>query len=432
MESIIALEELIKENESKVALQKRQLADHESGEHKLSAMAEASTENSLEIASELLAKYKSMLERILAEDQEELEEKERLVILAQKKKYFDAQGSRIKINKEHSSDSKLEVMRIIGELPTDVQFEDEELFEVATKSIELALPDLKELSQKLDSIKKEFQTFVKKSQKKDLQEMGTIDFLIPVIVLHFHVLLSNIKQNIQEKNDLELKKQQDILKQRQEAQEKLLQELMEKEKQEKENAKNEENEGEDSQNQEESKKEEIKKEDEPTVEVKLDEEPLPPIKELVFSGFPKYQDWWIRELWVSHQAYFALYKWKDIINNLCMTMEQKKAWSIIFDRWVFIKKLLNDKGSLAFNYIFAFDSLLISHAEIEEELEKENILSMELIVNEITKKEDFSKNAPFHNTNTPYLKFKQEKLQPKKEDKKGNKEDESDISPQNF
>ena len=33
-----------------------------------------------------------------------------------------------------------------------------------------------------------------------------------------------------------------------------------------------------------------------------------------FAGFPKYEDWWLKDLWKSHQAYFALYKWKNIIH----------------------------------------------------------------------------------------------------------------------
>ena len=72
MESIIALEELIKGNEAKVALHKRQLEQHEAGEHKLSRMSQASTENTLEIASDLLTKYQKMLEKLLLEDAEEL------------------------------------------------------------------------------------------------------------------------------------------------------------------------------------------------------------------------------------------------------------------------------------------------------------------------------------------------------------------------
>ena len=451
MESIIALEELVKENEAKVTLQKRQLADHESGESKLSAMAQASTENSLEIASELLAKYKAMLDQLLAQDQAELEEKERVLAIATRKKYFDAQDSRIKLYKEKSNDQKLEVMRIIGELPTDVQFEDEELFEIATKSLELALPDAKELSQKLQGIQKEFQA-LKKSEDKNIQEMGTIDFLIPIIILHFHILFSNINENIDEINNKALQENQEILNKREEEKERLLNIILEQEKRlkAKENITPEDNDESSSAintddtkeinielSEEESSSEtseEVEKPaeiEEPVEEIadvdiqqitkeiaEIDKQPIPEINEVKFAGFPKYQDWWIRELWSSHQAYFALFKWKSIINNLCMSTEQKKAWSIIFDRWVFIKKMLNDKGELAYNYTFAFDSLLATHAQTEEEIDKRNIISMENIVIEITKKEDFTTMAPFHDIDTPYLKFKQKNLLLKKQNQK--------------
>jgi len=395
MESIIALEELVKENEAKVALQKRQLEQHESGEQKLSRMAQASTENTLEIANDLLTKYKKMLEELQMQDAEELAEKERLQAIVERKKYFDAQDSRIKLNKEQDNDKKLEAMRIIGELPTDVHFEDKELFEIATKSIELSLPELNELSQILDGIKQEFQGLLKQSEERDLQEIGTIDFLIPIIALHAHVLLSNILENIEAKNNKALDAQKNSLKTKEDKQESLLKTLGEQENLLKEDAQNKEV------SQTISKlKEELKK---------LELEPIIEVKEQTFSGFPKFHDWWIRELWLSHQAYFALFKWKDIISNLCITTEQKKAWSIIFDRWVFIKKLLNDKGELAFNYNFAFDALLENHARMLEETDNKNILSMEEIVKKITRNEDFTVTAPFHNTNTPYLKFKKGK-----------------------
>jgi len=363
MESIIALEELIKENEAKVTLQKRQLEQHESGENKLSRMAQASTENTLEIANDLVVKYKKMLEELQTQDAQELAEKERLQFIVERKKYFDAQDSRIKLNKEEENDKKLEAMRIIGELPTDVKFEDNELFEIATKSIELSLPELNELSQILDGIKQEFQTLLKQSEERDLQEIGTIDFLIPVIALHAHVLLSNILENIEDKNNKALDEQKNALKIKEEKQESLVKNLQEQENLKKEDEKNE------SLNQNILKIKDALQ--------KLEEELIPQVKEETFSGFPKFHDWWIRELWLSHQAYFALFKWKDIVSNLCITTEQKKAWSIIFDRWVFIKKLLNDKGELAFNYNFAFDSLLENHARMLEETESENILSME-------------------------------------------------------
>lgn len=117
-------------------------------------MAIASSENALEISTELVEKYKKMLEKLQTIEGKELEEKEKLVFLAERKKYFDAQPSRIKLNVEQSNDKKLEVLRIIEELPIDVNFEDKELFEIATKSLELGLGDLNDISNKLEDIKK--------------------------------------------------------------------------------------------------------------------------------------------------------------------------------------------------------------------------------------------------------------------------------------
>lgn len=414
MESIIALEALIKENEAKLALQKQQLKNHESGVNKLSRVSFASTENAIEISSELIEKYKKMLEQLQTLDKKELEEKERLVFLAERKKYFDAQDSRIKLNIEQSNDKKLEVLRIIGELPVDVKFEDKELFEIATKSLELGLSDLNDIYNKLEDIKNEFQAIKDKTDEKDLHEMATIDFLLPIIVLHFNVLSSNIKQNINDENEKALQKKETILQQISIKQEEItkslqIQEELLKQKELEKNVNNEEIANIQSiiksLNNELNKIKEIK---------------VPEVKIKTFSGFPKYHDWWIRELWVSHQAYFALYKWKEIITNLCITTEQKKAWSIIFDRWVFIKKLLNDKGQLAYNYHFAFDSLLSTYAGLEEELEIKNIESMEMIINQITKKEDFSKHVGFHNVRTSYSKFKMEKQKSKDDSKDDN------------
>ncbi|PLY08787.1 MAG: hypothetical protein C0626_13175 [Arcobacter sp.] len=407
MESIIALEALIKENEAKIALHKQQIKNHEAGINKLSRVSFASAENSLEVSTELVEKYKKMLSQLLTMDEKELEEKERLIFLAERKKYFDAQPSRIKLNIEQSNDKKLEVLRIIEELPTDIKFDDKELFEIATKSIEMSLSDLNDISSKLADIRSEFNAIKKHIDEEDLQEIATIDFLLPIVVLHFYILSSNIIQNINEANEKVLQKKEMILKGKTvklaeikkslELNEKLLKEKQSEEKRDKEEIKN---------------IESIIKSLNNEFN-KINEIFIPEVKTKTFSGFPKYQDWWIRELWVSHQAYFALFKWKEIISKLCITTEQKKAWSIIFDRWVFIKKLLNDKGKLAYDYHFAFDSLLSTYAEVEEELDIKNIESMEVIINEITKKEDFTKNVGFHSVNTAYLKFKMEKQKAK-------------------
>ncbi len=359
MESIIALEELIKENEEKVALQQRQLDSHLSGERPLSAMALASTESNLEEATELLEKYKGMLERLSQFTPEELEEKERLHTAAMRKKYFDAQESRIKLNVEKENDIKLEVLRIIGELPVDVQFEDEELFEMATKSISLSLPELNEVVSKLEEIRKDFSQMTKDNDNRSMQEFATIDFLIPIVILHFYILANNIKENTNEHNEKVEKNQDDLM--------------------------------------ENSSEEEMFE--------------LEQTSKIEFVGFPKYQDWWIRELWVSHQAYFALFSWKSLVNKLCFTTEQKKAWSIIFDRWVFLKKLLNDKGELAYHYNFAFDTLLNKYVGVHEELDQERILAVKSLIQKMTQEEDFTQVAPFHDMTTPYLKYKLEQIE---------------------
>lgn len=332
MNSIIALEELIKKNEERINLQRRQLADHESGVNKLSRVMKASTETNLEEAMELLAKYKSMLEELMKQDIKELEEKERLEAAIKRKKYFENQKIRIKNNKEKSNDQKLEAMMIIDELPSDINFEDEELFEIASKAIELNIRTHKELHKKLAEIRKKFQDLLKDAKDEKINDLGMLNYQIPILVLHCFVLLSNIKENKEEEN----------------------------------------------------KEEELRK----------------------FSGFPKYEDWWINELWSSHQAYLALYKWKSIITALCITSEQKRSWSVIFNNWIFIKKMLNSKGELAFEYNYAFDSLMMTYADIEEELSNKNLLAMESIVNKIIKKEDFITVKKSHNIMTPYLKFK--------------------------
>lgn len=339
MNSVIALEELIKEEESRAALLQKQLTNHESGENKLSRLALASTESTLEETQEKLTKHKAMYEELMKQDLKELEEKEKLEEAIRRKKYFENQNTRIKNNNERADDQKLEAMMILDELPEEVNFEDDELFEIAQKSLELNLKDHKELKDELSVIRKDFQSHLKNCKDEKLSEIELLNFRIPILVLHFSVLLKNIENNFVPKDG-------------------------------------------------EENKEKTKK----------------------FTGFPRYEDWWIQELWSSHQAYFALFKFKAIIMNLCKTGEQKRSWSKIFDNWIFVKKILTDKGALAHDYHFALDALLHKYARLDEELESKNLESMETIIKKITKKEDFTKMARNHSLITPYLKFKKEKL----------------------
>lgn len=129
-------------------------------------------------------------------------------------------------------------------------------------------------------------------------------------------------------------------------------------------------------------------------------------KKLKFRGLPKFEDWWIEELFVNHQAYFGLYKWKSIIENLCLTKQEKIIWNKIFNNWLMIKKILNSKEENSFYYNFLFDDLIRSYAGLEEELDDNNLKSMEKIINSIIKKENFLKFKNHHNINTIYSKWK--------------------------
>jgi len=135
-----------------------------------------------------------------------------------------------------------------------------------------------------------------------------------------------------------------------------------------------------------------------------------------FTGLPKFEDWWIQELWINHQAYMGLFRWKQVVLNLCISTEQKRAFEIIFKNWILIKKILNTKGSFAYFYNYAFDEMIYKYAELEEEYEEINLNKMRDIVTKITEEEDFATVSNEHDIMTPYMKFKIGKTKQDKED----------------
>jgi len=333
VKAIITLEALIKEDEEQLKLAKKKLADHESGESPLTAFMKISTDNSIEKAQKRLEQSKAMLADLMSQDLQELEEEERLKDELQRRKYFHLQRFRIKHNKIASNDEKIEAMMILDELPSSIEFEDSKILSVAKESLKLNLSSQDTIDQQLKEIKKDFEELLKKYTKDmDIKDLELLNIKIPITVLHFLVLKTNIEQNAQENDDIN------------------------------------------------------------------------------FNGFPKYEDWWINELWSSHQAYYALYKWKEIIYNQCQTDLQKQSWRSIFNAWLFIKKAINVKGELGFKYNLAFDELINKYISLEEELDENNLTSMENIIKKITIKEDFTKIDKDHNVITKYLQFKKEML----------------------
>jgi hypothetical protein len=340
MKAIIALEELIRTGENRVALAKKQLAAHESGETKLTRMVKASTEESLEENTLLLEKHRNMLAELLKQDIKELEEKERIREATERKNYYHYQKVRLKRDITKTNDEKIEAMMIVDELPEGINIDDREVFEIAIKSIELHLTLHENIENDLQDIRKDFEEMTKHISGDGIKDLGLFKYRIPIVVLQLHTLLQNIKQNIAE-------------------------------------------------------------------------EELPP-----FRGFPRFEDWWIDELWTSHQAYLGLYKWRKVIKKLCISSDQKRAWKVIFANWVFIKKYLNGKGPQAYEYNFAFDTLVRKYAELEDELEEENLISMKKLIEQLTPKEDFLAVSKKHNVVTPYIEYKRKKLEKIAQNKK--------------
>ncbi|RLA84077.1 MAG: hypothetical protein DRG78_02450 [Epsilonproteobacteria bacterium] len=332
MNAVVAVQELIDQNKKRISILKKQLADNDAGINKMSSMARASSENGLEQSKIALEKNEMILKELQKHDMQELEKEFRLKEAIKRKNYYKYQKVRLKRDIEKGNDQKLEAMMIIDELPTDLNLNDADLFEIAETTIKLDLRIHDELDKELEEIKRDFAELLKNINEEDIGRLGMLQLHIPIITLHLSVLISNIKEIIKE-------------------------------------------------------------------------EDLAP-----FKGLPKFEDWWIDELWANHQAYFGLYKWKHVISSLCITTEQKKAWGTIFSNWVFMKKALNKKGKLAFDFNFAFDSLMKHHSNLEEELDTNNLKIMEKIVQDITVKEDFHKFHKAHNIITLYLDFKREKL----------------------
>jgi hypothetical protein len=354
MKALIALEELIKEDEAHIKLAKKQLAAHESGENKLSKLNKASTEATLHDASERLEKNRLKLQELMKLDIAELEKEERIRDAVIRKNYYHYQKSRIKRNKTHSNDVKIEAMMIIDELPKDkdVGIEDDILLNIAEKSFKMQLSLHERIDDRLMEIKQRFEDLLGKTSEEEISELILLDHQIAIMVLHLAILIENIEQIIEDTN--EKNKAQD-------------------------------------------------------------KDELPP-----FKGLPKFEDWWITELWSNHQAYFGLYKWKQIIAGLCLTSMQKEAWDIIFAKWVHIKQYIFSKGTQAYKYNFAFDSLAAEYCDLEEELSLDSLKSMESIIQKLSQMEDFTKQTDSHALITEYAQFKKEMLHVEDKEKKSN------------
>ena len=331
MNIIKELENKIKLLKSRISLSTKQLEEFELGSLKLSLIARASAELSIEKNNFLLNKYTQKLKKLYTENLKEVHEKEKNKEEIRRRNYFKYQIHRIKRDKQRSPQEIENALIILDELPAELELEDFDIFEIGNKSKALFLDVHSDLDDDLLEIKNEFLKLVENKFNDTNTELKLLNYQIPIIILQLRTLLHNVKENIQELN-------------------------------------------------------------------------LPE-----FKGFPRFQDWWIHELWTSHQAYLGLFKWKKIVLSLFISCEQKKAFEHIFANWILIKKMLNVKGENAYFYNHAFDQMILKYAELDEEQNEENLVSLKNIVAQIAEQRNCESIYDKEILVNDYTKFKIEK-----------------------
>jgi hypothetical protein len=393
MKTLIALEKLIKTLEVSISVAKAKMLNHESGEEKLTLMVQASIENSLEVNEPLLRKYQILHKELEKYDDLEPIEKDRVVTSIERKKYYINSKPEYSKDQIKRNDKKLEVLMIMDELPDETVLETKELFQMALKSIEHYLYfDIQE--EALGAIKKEFDLLIKDLTDENIKDLGMFHYMIPIIVLHFNLLGANIAYN--QSKDIEDKKEE-VSKE----------EIEDTKKEEASNEEIKDTEKEEASNEELEKNSdnEIAEKTEEKIEEKPKEEAKP------FGGFPKFQDWWIGEMWTNHHAYFSLFRWKKEILKMCDSDEQKEGWNLIFHNWILMKVLLFEKGEMAFEYNYAFDTLMAKFANLQEEIDPNKLGISEEEIDQFLKSEDLLSLTDEHSVLTPYLKFKMDNVE---------------------
>jgi hypothetical protein len=331
MNTIEELQNKIKSLETRIEQSKKLLDDAETGEVKLSFVAQASTESSIEKNTFLLEKYLQQFNKLAIGDIDNFKKEEKLKEEIQRRNYFKYQIQRIKRDSKLKQTEIDNALIIIDELPEEIQIEDSDIVEIGNKSKELFLDIHSNLDDDLLEIKNEFLKLVENHFNENNNDLKLLNYRIPIIILQLRTLLHNVKENIEELN---LKK---------------------------------------------------------------------------FRGFPRFQDWWIQELWISHQAYISLFKGKKIVMSLFMSCEQRKAFESIFASWILIKKILNVKGENGYFYNCAFDKMILKYADLEEETEEANLVSLENIVAKTTQQINLTAIYEKDILINEYVKFKIEK-----------------------
>jgi len=334
MVTMIALEKIIKDLELRIAVSKGQLSRHNSGEEKLSLLVESSAENCLEENLPILEKYRNLIKDFSKIEKLDSYEHRRLRAAIERKKYYKYN---IKKNTKSSekikfrdNDERIEAAMIIDELPEEIVLDEDELFTIATKNLENYFNFSGDVKNELKIIQGEFNNLIKSFTDENIKSLELLNYMIPILIFHFHILKINIIEQNEEQN----------------------------------------------------------------------------IKTENSTFFPKYNDWWIQELWESHIAYFSLMKWKKEVSKNCLTEDLQKGWSTIYNNWIFIKTLINEKSDLAFEYQYILDTLLFKYSGLESELDKNVVKTMKEEITKQIAKRDYSSIPLNCDVVTPYVNYK--------------------------
>lgn len=209
MKTIIAIESLIKDYEEKIKFHKKQLADHESGENRLTLVVQASTEENIIKLGLLLDKNKKLLVDLKNTQRENQERKKKIATLIEKSKKYE---NNIEINEKEIflTDKQLYLNEIYDEIYPSSKLKIDEISTLIYKSMENYCEIGSEFRVTLEDIIKDFDKLTKGKTKTDILDFEDIKFRIIVFIGKLSVLHDSIINSIIQKDEIEEDQQDKI------------------------------------------------------------------------------------------------------------------------------------------------------------------------------------------------------------------------------
>jgi hypothetical protein len=156
-----------------------------------------SSETKLEEMQNILQIYESKRDELLKIDALELEKLENEARIKELKLYALNQKKRIKSNIEISEEVRREILKTLDELPENVIFMDEELIDLAEKSLHLNLREVDEHLTTIKKIRADFDTLFANLDTEQIKDIKFLNNQILVLTLQFNTLVENIKEDFE-------------------------------------------------------------------------------------------------------------------------------------------------------------------------------------------------------------------------------------------